>query len=77
MCQKLPNMTTIVFKRFYKEVRKKLIRSFDIRTVCDESGNGNRESFLGFVEVFKEKTVITVKHSWRPILFMTSFIMSR
>lgn len=54
-------MTATFFNRFYKDVRKKMMGPFDSRVVCGERAVENRESFVGFLQIFSDKTATTLK----------------
>lgn len=55
-----PGMTTTFFNRCYEEAGK-VMGSFDSRAVWSERRNGIRELFVGFVQIFSEKTLTTLK----------------
>lgn len=44
-----PSMTTTLFERCCKEVKNKVIGTFDSCVVCNEIGDGSREPFMEFV----------------------------
>lgn len=45
----------------YEESKKNVLRSFESRGMCDKRGDENKGSFVVFVKIISDKTVIMLK----------------